>query len=164
MSINWKSRTTWTAIAAIVAAVGGYFTGEVDLTTAIAGILASLGAIFMRDAIKPAAAAILCLGLVGCQSLPADQSAKDEAGRSEVTQRADSTQNDLRNLLPRSMKIESPGAVTFTFNFYGNERSSDIAQTNSGSTTTETAKTQGQTQTPTSTPTVDTNVSGLPGQ
>lgn len=167
MSINLKSRTTWTGIAAIVAAVAGYFTGDLALSGTIAGVLAGLGTIFMRDAIKPAATAALCLVmLTGCQSLPADQSAKDEAGRSEVTQSATTVQNDLRHLLPKNMKIDSPGAVNFTFNFYGNERSSDVAQTNSGSTTTETAKTQGQTQTPTSTPTVDVpvNVSGLPGE
>lgn len=150
-------------VGLLVSQWGGEELAEAAKTLIALGIgLTGVGA---RHAIKKAApAAVALILLAGCNTLPATQTAKDEAGRSEVTQKAESTQNDLRHLLPRNMKIESPGEVRFTFNFYGNERSSDISQSNQGSTTTETAKDQGSTQTPTVTPTVDTNVSGLPGQ
>ena len=158
ISINWKSRTTWTGIAAIVAAAGGYASGQTDITTTVAAVLAALGLIFLRDAIKPAAVLLLCVGLASCNTLPVEQASKESAGRSKVDQAATTIQNDLRDLLPKSMKIESPGSVSFIFNFYGNERSSDISQTNSGSTTSEMASTQGTTATPTASPTTNVTV------
>lgn len=165
LSINWKSRTTWTGIAGIVAAVGGYCTGELGGAAAVAGVLAALGAIFMRDAIKPAAGLLVVSLMLGaCATAPAQQKSAEESGRSDVRQDARTIQNDLRNLLPKTMTIESPGEVSFVFNFYGNERSSDISQTNSGSTTATQGSEQGVTSTPTNTVSPSTNVSGLPGQ
>ena len=99
----------------------------------------------MRQLFALALAAAL---LAGCASAPATQNAKESAGRSRVDQAATTVQNDLRNLLPKTMQIESPGSVNFTFNFHGNERSSDISQTNSGSTTA--TQSASATQTPTS--------------
>ena len=49
--INLKSRTTWTGIAAVVAAVAGYFTGEVTVAPAVAGVLGGLAVIFGRAAV-----------------------------------------------------------------------------------------------------------------
>lgn len=46
-----KSKTFWTAIAALVAAIGGYLTGEIDITTAVQSGVAALLAIFLRHGI-----------------------------------------------------------------------------------------------------------------
>ena len=49
-----KSKTFWTGVAAIVAAVGGWATGEIGMPAALAGVLAGLGAIFMREGVQKA--------------------------------------------------------------------------------------------------------------
>jgi hypothetical protein len=46
-----KSKTTWTGIAGIIAAIGGAVTGSMDVGTAIQTGLTSLLAIFLRDGI-----------------------------------------------------------------------------------------------------------------
>lgn len=46
----WKSKTTWTAITAVIAAVAGYFTGELTLPMSVGAVLAALLAAFNRDA------------------------------------------------------------------------------------------------------------------
>ena len=46
-----KSKTFWTGISGLVAAVGGVLTGALDLGVAIQTGVTSLVAIFLRDAI-----------------------------------------------------------------------------------------------------------------
>ena len=46
-----KSKTFWTGIAGLVAAAGGFFTGTIDLGTAIETGVTSLLAIFLRHSI-----------------------------------------------------------------------------------------------------------------
>ena len=46
-----KSKTVWTGIAGLVAAAGGFFTGEMDLGSAIQTGIISLLAIFLRHGI-----------------------------------------------------------------------------------------------------------------
>jgi len=48
-----RSKTAWTGIAAIVGAVGGYFTGTLPADVAIQTVVASLLAIFLRDGMIP---------------------------------------------------------------------------------------------------------------
>ena len=47
-----KSKTAWAGVAGIVAAVGGYFTGEIELATALQTGFGCLIAIFLRDGIE----------------------------------------------------------------------------------------------------------------
>ena len=47
-----KSRTVWTAIAAIVTAVGGYFTGELELAEMLQLVVTSGLAVFLRAGVK----------------------------------------------------------------------------------------------------------------
>ena len=47
-----RSRTVWTGIAAIVAAAGGYFTGSMDMGTAIQTGVGGLMGIFLRMGIE----------------------------------------------------------------------------------------------------------------
>lgn len=46
-----RSKTVWTGIAGIVAAAGGYFTGEIELATAVQAGVGCLLAIFLRQGI-----------------------------------------------------------------------------------------------------------------
>lgn len=46
----WHAKTTWTAITAIVTALAGYLTGELNLQVSIGMALAALLAAFNRDA------------------------------------------------------------------------------------------------------------------
>jgi hypothetical protein len=51
--IPWyKQKTTWTAVAGIAAAIGGYLTGEISATVTIGGVLAALVTIFGRQGIE----------------------------------------------------------------------------------------------------------------
>jgi len=50
----YKQKTFWTAIAALVGSVAGYFTGEMSIVSAISAILVALGGIFMRQGIEKA--------------------------------------------------------------------------------------------------------------
>jgi hypothetical protein len=47
-----KSKTTWTGIAGIIAAIGGAVTGTMDIGTAIQTGVTSILAIFLRDGIE----------------------------------------------------------------------------------------------------------------
>jgi hypothetical protein len=47
----YKQKTTWTGIAAVVSAVGGFFTGTMDLNTSIQIGLTGLIGIFLRQGI-----------------------------------------------------------------------------------------------------------------
>jgi len=47
-----KSKTVWTGIAGLVAAIGGYFTGEMNLGVAIQTGIGSLLAIFLRAGVE----------------------------------------------------------------------------------------------------------------
>jgi hypothetical protein len=49
-----KSKTVWTAFAAIVGAVGAYFTGEIELGEMMQLIVTSALAIFLRHGVKKA--------------------------------------------------------------------------------------------------------------
>ena len=46
-----KQKTTWTGIAAIVAALGGFFTGTLDPSSAIQLGVSGLIAIFLRQGV-----------------------------------------------------------------------------------------------------------------
>lgn len=46
----WSSKTTWACITAVIAALAGWLTGEINLQTAVGGALAALIAAFQRDA------------------------------------------------------------------------------------------------------------------
>lgn len=47
-----KSKTVWTAVAAIVAAIGGYFTGELELAETLQLVVTSGLAVFLRVGVK----------------------------------------------------------------------------------------------------------------
>lgn len=47
-----KSKTFWTGIAGMLGAVSGYFTGEIEVSSAIQIGLGSIMAIFIRDGIE----------------------------------------------------------------------------------------------------------------
>ena len=47
-----KSKTVWTAAAAIIAAIGGYFTGELDLAETLLLVVTSGLAVFLRAGVK----------------------------------------------------------------------------------------------------------------
>ncbi len=44
-----KQKSTWAGIAGMVAALGGYFTGEMQGATAVQTIIVSLMAVFMPE-------------------------------------------------------------------------------------------------------------------
>jgi len=48
----WKQKTSWTAIGAVVAAIGGYVAGEINFTALIAAVFAAAGTIFMRQGVE----------------------------------------------------------------------------------------------------------------
>jgi hypothetical protein len=51
--IPWhKQKTTWTAIAGVVAAIGGYFTGEVSIVVCVGSVFGALAIIFGRQGIE----------------------------------------------------------------------------------------------------------------
>jgi len=102
---------------------------------------------------------VAMLLLAGCATAPATQNAKESAGTSDVAQWATTIQNDLRHVLPDTVKVE--GDFNVTFNFHGDGgRSSDVSQTNSGSTTATQAATA--TQTPTSSTSTTPSVTVTP--
>ena len=43
-----KSKTVWTAVAAIIAAIGGYFTGELEMAEMLQLVVTSGLAVFLR--------------------------------------------------------------------------------------------------------------------
>jgi len=47
-----KSKTVWTAVAAIIAAIGGYFTGELELAEMLQLVVTSGLAVFLRIGVK----------------------------------------------------------------------------------------------------------------
>lgn len=47
-----KSKTVWTAAAAIIAAIGGYFTGELEVAEMLQLIVTSGLAVFLRIGVK----------------------------------------------------------------------------------------------------------------
>lgn len=47
-----KSKTFWTGISAIIAAIGGYLTGQMGLETAIQTGIGGMAAITLRDSIE----------------------------------------------------------------------------------------------------------------
>jgi len=46
-----KQKTTWTGVAAVIAAAGGFFTGTLPLATALQMAFTGLLAIFLRQGI-----------------------------------------------------------------------------------------------------------------
>lgn len=48
----YQCKTIWVGIAALVAAAGGYFTGEMDLQIAIQTAITGLTGIFLRQGLK----------------------------------------------------------------------------------------------------------------
>ena len=49
-----NQKTTWTAIAGMVTAIGAYMAGEIELATLIEGIFAGLSFIFLRQGVRKA--------------------------------------------------------------------------------------------------------------
>tara|TARA_Y100001963_G_scaffold153046_1_gene239000 strand:- start:409 stop:585 length:177 start_codon:yes stop_codon:yes gene_type:complete len=49
-----KSKTTWTAITGAIAAVAGYFTGELELGAAANVVITSMLALFLRHGVSKA--------------------------------------------------------------------------------------------------------------
>ena len=47
-----KSKTVWTAVAAIVAAIGGYFTGELEMAEMLQLVVTSGLAVFLRMGVQ----------------------------------------------------------------------------------------------------------------
>jgi len=47
-----KSKTVWTAVAAIIAAIGGYFTGELEMAEMLQLVVTSGLAVFLRMGVK----------------------------------------------------------------------------------------------------------------
>lgn len=47
----WKQKTTWTGIAAALAAAGGYLTGELMLSAALQLFFTALIGIFLRQGV-----------------------------------------------------------------------------------------------------------------
>ena len=47
----WKSKTFWTALAGLIASIGGYIAGEINLQTLYLSLFAVLSVIFMRHGI-----------------------------------------------------------------------------------------------------------------
>lgn len=88
LNVNWKSRTTWTGIAGLVAAVGAYVTDEMTMAAAFYAALGSLAVIFGRAAIKDtkkaAAAVLLCVALLpGCAT--SETGAQDQKTSQGIT-------------------------------------------------------------------------------
>ena len=52
-----KSKTVWTGLAGILTAVGGYFTGELELGSMLQLVLTSGLAIFLRAGVQKSTAA-----------------------------------------------------------------------------------------------------------
>lgn len=51
--IPWyKQKTTWTAVAAVVTALGAYISGEIGLTALITAAFSALGLVFMRQGVS----------------------------------------------------------------------------------------------------------------
>ena len=48
----WKQKTTWTAIAGFVTAIGGALSGDISWTTAVGAAFAAAIAIFARQGIE----------------------------------------------------------------------------------------------------------------
>jgi hypothetical protein len=44
-----KSKTVWAGVSAVIAAVGGYYTGQMDMAAAVQTGIGGLIAIFLRD-------------------------------------------------------------------------------------------------------------------
>lgn len=77
----WKQKTTWTGISLIVAALAGYFTGEIDVPALVAGVLNGLGFIFLRQGVAKVAVILLCVTVaVGCASSGVTPSATGTTG------------------------------------------------------------------------------------
>jgi len=49
-----KSKTVWASAAAVVGAVGGYFTGELELGAMLQIVVTSIFATFLRHGVKKA--------------------------------------------------------------------------------------------------------------
>jgi len=53
MDKKWiKQKTSWTAIAGMVTAVGAYVAGEIELSTLIEALFAGMSFIFLRQGVK----------------------------------------------------------------------------------------------------------------
>lgn len=48
----YKSKSFWTGLAGIVASVGGYLTGEMDLQVALPAAITALSVIFLRAGMR----------------------------------------------------------------------------------------------------------------
>jgi len=51
VEVLFRSKTFWTGVTGIVAAAGGYATGEIEAGAALQTVLTALIGIFLRDAV-----------------------------------------------------------------------------------------------------------------
>jgi len=49
-----KSKTVWAGVTAVIGALGGYFTGEVELGAMLQIVVTSVLAVFLRHGVKKA--------------------------------------------------------------------------------------------------------------
>lgn len=67
--MNWlKQKTTWTGIAGIVAALGGFFTGEISGATTVGAVIAALSIIFLRQGVGKVGVLLLAIAAMACSA------------------------------------------------------------------------------------------------
>ena len=74
-----KSKTVWTAIAAIIAAIGGYFTGELEMAEMLQLVVTSGLAVFLRMGVKKSEVAADAAAEAASTVGPAKKAAKKKA-------------------------------------------------------------------------------------
>tara|TARA_Y100001938_G_scaffold65969_1_gene91609 strand:+ start:112 stop:348 length:237 start_codon:yes stop_codon:yes gene_type:complete len=74
-----KSKTVWTAIAAIIAAIGGYFTGELEMAEMLQLVVTSGLAVFLRMGVKKSEVAADAAAEAASTVVPAKKAAKKKA-------------------------------------------------------------------------------------
>jgi len=172
-----KTKTFWTALAALITALGAYMTDQIDGTTMIGAAFAAVGMVTTRDAIRKVIPALLCVVLLaGCgttggqdQETRANQVDQKQwgglfgkyeggiarPGKRTVKTTAPSGQVDAEgNPIMISVEIDEESAGPLVLNLgtlnANQEQGTQGEQTGSG--------TQGKTDTATPTTTVDTAI------
>tara|TARA_R100001443_G_scaffold91173_2_gene97800 strand:- start:1172 stop:1408 length:237 start_codon:yes stop_codon:yes gene_type:complete len=74
-----KSKTVWTAIAAIIAAIGGYFTGELEMAEMLQLVVTSGLAVFLRMGVKKSEVAADAAAEAASTVVPVKKAAKKKA-------------------------------------------------------------------------------------
>ena len=74
-----KSKTVWTAVAAIIAAIGGYFTGELEMAEMLQLVVTSGLAVFLRMGVKKSEDAADAAAEAASTVVPVKKAAKKKA-------------------------------------------------------------------------------------